>query len=338
MVYWVKYYIKPQLGMNHSISSFTGKRVLLIGDIMLDRYVYGKVDRISPEAPVPIHLYESESSDIGGAGTVLRNLSDLGAEIIFISVIGDDKHGDAITDLVGNIKNTEAYLITEYKRPTTVKTRFVCGHHQMARADNETSKVISNKTLNAVKASIDANIAKCDIVVISDYAKGVISSIKAPAHDLAAYVIQSAAKHGISVVVDPKSNNFSIYRGAYVITPNIPELNRATNTECSNFDDIEIAARSLISSCGIDNILVTRSKDGMTLFGNSSPHHNIPSFAREVYDVTGAGDTAVAVLALGLASGMLITEASYLANVAAGIAVGKIGTATVSVKELECAL
>lgn len=304
---------------------------------MLDRYVYGRVERISPEAPVPIHLKEKESSDIGGAGTVLRNLSDLGAYVYFFSVVGDDDAGHEITRLVGNIPNVEANIIVEVGRPTTVKTRFVCGHHQLARADEETCRLIASKTIKEMNSAIFFAMEKCDAVIVSDYAKGTVTGRKSDnmKHWGAWSIIFAAKNKRIPCIVDPKSDDFSLYTHATVITPNIPELNKATRSECYETDEIISAAGDIIDQHQIENVLVTRSKDGMTLITNDNLIHNIPSTAKEVYDVTGAGDTAVAVLALGMASGLPLVESCRIANAAAGIVVGKLGTATVSPQELE---
>lgn len=307
-----------------NIESFAGKRILLIGDVMLDKYIYGSVNRISPEAPVPIHLKESESVSLGGAGTVLRNLSALGANITFISVIGDDPAGHEVTRLVGEVLNTEAYLFTEAGRPTTVKTRFISGHHQVARADEETNSAILEATAQQLLSGIESAIEACDIVILSDYGKGIFQKP----------FISKIIAHGKTVIVDPKNEDFSLYTGATVITPNIPELNKAAKDNCNDNDKVISAALSLIKAFRITDMLVTRGKDGMTLVMGNGEVHNIPSAAKEVYDVTGAGDTVVAVLALGVASGLSLPNAAYIANAAAGIVVGKLGTATISPQEL----
>lgn len=303
---------------------------------MLDKYIYGRVDRISPEAPVPIHLYESESSDIGGAGTVLRNLASLGANTTFISVIGDDAAGNTITKLVGNVQNTENHLLTESGRPTTVKTRFISDHHQLARSDEETTRLIANKTIKDMNALVFSAMDNCDAVIISDYAKGVVTGKKSDNmnHWGAAQIIEGARYRNIPCIVDPKSDDFSLYSGATVITPNIPELVKATKSECHDSEEIIMAAMGVIKTYRIDNVLVTRSRDGMTLVCNNEDVYNIPSAAKEVYDVTGAGDTVVAVLALGMASGLGLQDSSIIANAAAGLVVGKLGTATVTPEEL----
>ncbi len=315
-----------------NIKSFAGKRILLIGDVMLDRYVYGSVSRISPEAPVPIHLKESESVSLGGAGTVLRNLSALGANTIFVSVTGDDASGHEVTRLVGEVPNTEAYILTEADRPTTVKTRFISGHHQVARADEETSDHISGKVTTAFAFEIARNMPHCDIVVLSDYGKGIFKP------DVTKPIIEAAKACQKTVIVDPKSEDFSLYTGATVITPNIPELNKAVKDNCGDNEKVIQAATDLIRKFQIADVLVTRGKDGMTLVMGNGEIHNIPSAAKEVYDVTGAGDTVVAVLALGMASGLTLPESAYIANKAAGIVVGKVGTATVAPEDLSRAL
>jgi D-beta-D-heptose 7-phosphate kinase/D-beta-D-heptose 1-phosphate adenosyltransferase len=266
----------------------------------------------------------------------LRNLSDLGASVVFVSVIGDDAAGHEITKLVGSVRYAEPYLITENARPTTVKTRLVAGHHQLARFDDETCRLIASKTIKDMNAYILSAMKGCDVVVISDYAKGTLTGRK---HDgmkhWGAWVVIEAAKNlGIPCVVDPKSDDYSLYSGATVITPNINELKLASKMHCIDGEEIIFAATDLIEKYQIQNMLVTRSKDGMTLVMNEGEIYNIPSVAKEVYDVTGAGDTVVAVLALGVACGFSLHDASHIANVAAGIVVGKMGTATVTAEEL----
>jgi D-beta-D-heptose 7-phosphate kinase/D-beta-D-heptose 1-phosphate adenosyltransferase len=299
---------------------FRGKKILVVGDVMLDRYVYGRVERISPEAPVPVLSIEREEVMLGGAGNVVRNLSALGANTIFISVVDKDPEGYEITGLIGNTKGCEAHLIYE-RRGTTVKTRYVSGQ-QIVRADRDCTHPLSLKGKQDIVNFATSCLSECDAVIISDYGKGTIDHVTAPP-------IIKASK-GKPIIVDPKNPNWSIYSGCTVITPNENE-----------FYNI----RDDTSFCDGDYVLKTNGKNGMDLWhtyevGGGIGHDqmtkvHIPAIAKEVFDVSGAGDTVVAVLALGLASEMDMLDAAKLANKAAGIVVGKRGTATVSMEELE---
>lgn len=294
---------------------FKGKNILVAGDVMLDRYVYGRVERISPEAPIPVLAVESEEIMLGGAGNVVRNLSALGANVFFVSVLDKDTDGYEIAGLLGNTKGVEAHLVYEIGRGTTVKTRYVSGQ-QIVRADRENTSRIKEKTERAVVQAAISCLPDCDALIISDYGKGVIDDKTARA------LIGEARDNDIPIIVDPKNPDWSIYKGATVITPNDQELKLAKLT----WHDFGW-------------VLITRGRHGMTLLSGIplSQEIHINATAKEVYDVSGAGDTVVAVIALGLASGMDMLEAAKLANKAAGIVVGKRGTATVTTAELESA-
>lgn len=294
-----------------AVIDFSGCKVLLIGDVMLDRYVYGTASRLSPEAPVAVLMGERVEQSLGGAGNVLRNLTALGAKVTFISVVGCDKEGHDITALVGE-EPCLPYLITAVERKTTVKTRHIAGHQQLTRVDWETSKSINlnneQQIINEARRNMD-----CDVVILSDYGKGIFS------RDVTQGIIEVA--QGKPIVVDPKNPDWSIYSGATVITPNEHEMYEWDIS--STFDG--------------KYTLITQGKNGMTLDDGDSEIH-IPATAKQVYDVTGAGDTVVAVLALGVAKGMSMLDAAKLANAAAGVVVGKPGTATVSPAELQEAM
>lgn len=301
---------------------FSSKKILLIGDVMLDHYVYGSALRLSPEAPVPVLKVEREEFRIGGAGTVLRNLSSLGAKTTFISVIGDDLDGNKVTHLVGDVKNCTPYLIQEKGRLTTVKTRYIAGHHQISRVDKETTDFIHDRTIQLILSKIETDY---DAIIISDYAKGIITPV-------CQEIIKKAA--GIPVIIDPKSTWFGLYSGAHIITPNLSELGAATDEPIKTTENINDRCRDMMANYNIKNILVTRGAEGMLLRRENGQSIVIPAVAKEVYDVTGAGDTVVAVLALAIASDMSLTAASMLANKAAGIVVGKMGSVAVGLEEL----
>jgi D-beta-D-heptose 7-phosphate kinase/D-beta-D-heptose 1-phosphate adenosyltransferase len=310
---------------------FAGRRILLIGDVMLDRFVYGQVERISPEAPIPIFLIQQERAMLGGAGNVLRNLAALGAHVSFVSVIGKDKAGHEIVSLAGAEEAITPYFITEADRPSTVKTRFVAGTHQMLRADHETKKRLGQDAATQLLQIVEAEMPRHDLVLISDYGKGVLTP------PLLEAIAGMARKHGKKMLADPKSRDLGIYRGAFCISPNLHELTNAAGRELASRERIVEAARDIMRECGIKNMLVTCGKDGMILV---TPEKTcaIPAQTHEVFDVSGAGDTAIAAFALGVAADFLLEEAAFLANRAAGIAVGRLGTAVVTLQDLRLAL
>ncbi len=325
--------------MNHALhliewlARLDTARVLCVGDVMLDRFVYGDVERISPEAPIPVLRVQREAAAVGGAGNVARNLSALGAAVRLIGVVGDDAPGRETSGVLDGDANVELGLVTDPSRPTTVKTRFIAGAQQMLRTDEEDTSAIGAATLDKVREEVTAALAGggYGALVLSDYGKGALTD------GVIAAVIAAAGEARVPVVVDPKGTDFSRYRGADVLTPNRRELADASRQPTGSDDEVEAAARSLISDCGVAAIIATRGPQGMTVIGEGKPAH-LPALAREVFDVSGAGDTVVAALAAGLAAGMALADAAHLANVAAGIVVGKVGTAVVRRDELSDAL
>ena len=303
------------------VKKMADAHVLCIGDLMLDRFVYGTVERVSPEAPIPVVRVEQEETMLGGAGNVLRNIIALGARCTFISVIGRDDGGTKLTDLVAKLENVEAYLLREANRPSTIKTRFLAGGQQLLRADRETSALLSHSTEEDVRRSALEAIATCDAVVLSDYGKGVLTE------NCIRDIIVPARVDGKPVIVDPKGD-FSRYRGATVVTPNSRELSEASGMATNGQEEIVCAARKLISDFDIEAVLVTRSQDGMSLVDASEVEH-VEVKSQEVFDVSGAGDTVVAAFAAALAVGIPRLDSVLLANLAAGIVVGKVGTAAV---------
>lgn len=307
-------------------------RVLCIGDIMLDRYVYGAAERLSPEAPIPVLRKSREKEVPGGVGNVVANLADLGAKVSVLSVIGDDEAGRSLCRLVQARTGSSAGLVVDPARPTTVKTRFVAGQQQLLRVDDEETRAVSGDTARDIGQRLAAAVDECDVVVLSDYAKGVLS------RETVAHAIALAASAGKPVIVDPKIRDFSFYRGASVITPNRKELEEAAGLRAATDDEVRAAALKLIDACGVRAVLATRSQDGMSVITATDDPVHIRAEAREVFDVSGAGDTVVAVLAAAMAVGASLADAAQLANAAAGIVVGKPGTATVTVDEIRAAL
>ncbi len=311
--------------------ALAGAAVVCVGDTMLDRFVYGAADRISPEAPIPVVRIERETTMPGGAGNVARNLAALGARTAFVSVVGDDAEGF----LLGGQLDAEPGLTPCLKRvggrPTTVKTRYVAGGQQLLRADNETTAVIDDTTRDAVAHRAEAALADAGALILSDYHKGVLDAALAPR------LIEAARAAGRPVVVDPKGRDPARYQGATLLTPNQRELGAMTGRPVRDADSVRAAGHALRRQAGVTAVLVTRGPDGMTLLTGDGDHH-FATRAREVYDVSGAGDTVVATVAAGLAAGVPLEHAAALANRAAGIVVGRLGTAVVGVDDLVGAL
>ncbi len=307
-------------------------RVLVLGDVMLDRYVYGSVDRMSPEAPVPVLRQESLRAMAGGAGNVARNVAALGGKAVLIGLIGDDAAGRQLAEMLGGEQGVTVRLVTDPGRRTTVKTRFVAGRQQLLRADDETAQPASGATAASLLDALDAALPAVDIVLLSDYAKGVLGD----------EVLQPAIARihgaGKKLIADPKSRDFRRYAGADLLTPNRTELAAATGIAGEDDSSVAAAARQAIKKARLGAVLATRGERGMTLVAGSAEPLHLCAEAREVFDVSGAGDTVIATLAVALAAGADLAQAARLANTAAGIATGKLGTAVVRPADLLGAL
>ena len=306
-------------------------RVLVLGDVMLDRYLYGTVDRVSPEAPIPVVRIEREEAMLGGAGNVVRNVTALGAGATLVAVIGDDGAGGEIAALLGAEQGAASRLLTVPGRPTTIKVRYVAAGQQLFRADHETVEPISGDTAERLLAAFDQCLPEHDVVVLSDYAKGVLTEA------VLSEVIKRARAASKAVVADPKGRDWERYGGVSLITPNRAELAAATGLRCESDEEIAAAARQVIERHGIDGVLVTLSERGMALISGGEAAR-LDAEAREVYDVSGAGDSVVGALASALAADLPLAAAAQLANLAGGIVVGKLGTAVVHRAELAGAL
>jgi D-beta-D-heptose 7-phosphate kinase/D-beta-D-heptose 1-phosphate adenosyltransferase len=304
--------------------------VLVVGDLMLDDFVYGEVSRISPEAPAPVLAVSRSEMVAGGAGNVARNLAALGARCVFVGVVGEDEAGRRLASDLASAPRIEAHLVVDPARPTTRKTRYVSEHHSthLLRADWELAAPVDAATEQALIAQALAALPRVGAVVLSDYAKGVLTP------GLIAAVIAAARKAGKPVIVDPKRFDVTVYHGATLITPNRQELTVATGRDATTDDDAALAAEELRQKVGATAVLVTRSEQGMTLVADGEAPVHVPAYAVKVLDVSGAGDTVVAVLAAMLASGAGFEPAMRAANAAAAVVVGKRGTATVSLAEL----
>lgn len=303
--------------------------VVCVGDVMLDRFVYGEVERISPEAPIPVLRIAREAVTVGGAGNVARNLSAIGTETRLFGVVGDDSAGRAAAEVLSLETAVTLSLSADDARPTTVKTRFIAGGQQLLRTDEEDLTALSDGLLGQLSTDVAAAVSggDCGALILSDYGKGVLTDAMIKA------AMDAAHAAGVPVVVDPKGVDFTRYRGAGVITPNRRELGAASRMPVDTDAEVAAAARELIETCGLDAVIATRGADGMTVVTGSDEVH-LPALAREVFDVSGAGDTVVATVAAGLAAGMNVVDAAQLANVAAGLVVAKVGTAVVRLDEL----
>jgi D-beta-D-heptose 7-phosphate kinase/D-beta-D-heptose 1-phosphate adenosyltransferase len=307
--------------------SLGGVRIAVIGDLILDEFIWGKVDRISPEAPVPVVEVTRESVRLGGAANVALNLLALGAEPRLVGVIGGDAAGDRFLEVLRNSGIDSSGVIVDSKRHTTIKTRIIAHHQQVCRADRENKAQLTETTRNQVADASIELLNKSDAVVISDYAKGVLDEETTPA------LIRECGRLQKFTAVDPKLNSLALYRGASVVTPNKREAERASSIAIVDQESLVRAGRRIIQLSGAENLLITKGEEGMTLF-EGSESTEISTVAKEVYDVTGAGDTVIAALTLAVAGGATLYEAAILANHAAGVVVGKLGTASVGRQEL----
>jgi rfaE bifunctional protein kinase chain/domain len=303
------------------------RNIMVVGDIMLDEYLWGNVRGISPEAPVPVVEIRSKTYALGGGGNVGANLANLGGHVELAGVIGTDAEATKLSELASSVERISLHLFPCPDRPTTTKTRIIAHSQQMLRTDHEERGPIPAQAEAAILDCVRAELPGLHACVLSDYAKGVLTE------NLLQALIGLCAGAGIPVIVDPKGHRYSRYRGATVVTPNTAEANLAAQNGEGSLT-IEQVADRLQGEIGAGALLITRGPQGMTLFEAGQPPTHIPTQARNVYDVTGAGDTVVAVLALMLAAGAQMAEAARIANVAAGMVVGKVGTATVNLEEL----
>jgi D-beta-D-heptose 7-phosphate kinase / D-beta-D-heptose 1-phosphate adenosyltransferase len=322
---------EPQPDLAAAVRRLAHANVLVIGDVMLDRYTYGDVTRISLEAPVPILTIDREVALPGGAGNVVRNVTALGAAAAFISVVGDDQAGADLTGLIGGQPNVEPWLLVQGSRTTTLKTRLLAAGQHLLRADREQTDPIHPKLAERLlRIAYDA-MAATSVTVLSDYGKGVLAG------DVPRALVEAARKTGRRLIVDPRGTDFARYAGADVVMPNRQELAAATHMPVDSELAIIAAAQSLRSRHGFGAVVVTRGNDGMTLVDGDGFQH-FPAEAAEVYDTSGAGDTALATLGAALAANIELPVAVRLANLAAGISVGKVGASIVRQADFLAAL
>lgn len=318
------------------IGRFSGKKILVIGDLILDRYIYGKVNRISPEAPVPVVDVTGETFLLGGAGNVAHNITALSGQSTIAGIAGRDRAADILVQLLEE-KNIHTDGLIRDRRPTTVKARIIAQTQQIVRFDREDRKRLEGKNLSELLEYVRIAAADHDAVIVSDYKKGVVSA------SLIKTVVTSARRMNRFVAVDPKVGHFHFYRNVSIITPNIPEASQGAGVEIRDEASLQKAGEALLHRLSCESVLITRGEDGMSLFqsdpSGGHPHiTHIPTFAQKVFDVTGAGDTVIATYALARVSGADPEEAAIIANHAAGIVVGEVGTAVVTPERLLASL
>jgi D-beta-D-heptose 7-phosphate kinase/D-beta-D-heptose 1-phosphate adenosyltransferase len=308
------------------------RRVLVLGDVMLDEFLWGRVGRISPEAPVPVVEVTRHSFHLGGAGNVAHNVRALGGEAVLAGVIGRDVAGDHVRESLESAGIDAALAVAEAGRPTTVKTRIVAHHQQVVRADRERVDDVSAALEDALLAHVERVLPRCGALVVSDYQKGVVTPRVMQA------VRSMARRLKVPVLVDPKVGHFRLYRGVSLVTPNQKETEQATGIAIRSDRDLRAAGERILKMLGCEAALVTRGEHGMSLFPAGGRAVHLPTAAREVFDVTGAGDTVIATVGLALGAGARLADAAALANHAAGVVVGKLGTATATPAEVLAAL
>ncbi len=311
-----------------ALARFPKATVLVVGDLILDEFIWGKVSRISPEAPVPVVQVVSHSSMPGGAANVAHNVRALGGQAVVVGVVGRDRSGETLLEELRLRQMHVDGVLVDESRPTTIKTRVIAHHQQVVRVDTETAAPLDRRMDEALLASLRAQVPHVDAVIIEDYGKGVIT------RRLLRELIPLARRHRTAILVDPKEEHLDDYRGVTAITPNRQEAGQAVGRVLESEAAIDRAAKELLRRLRAEAVLITLGEDGMCLLEQGGRRTRIPTVAQEVFDVAGAGDTVIAAFALGLAAGVAMPEAARIANYAAGIVVGKVGTAVTTPQEL----
>ena len=315
-----------------TIEKLRNQRVLIVGDVMLDRYLWGTVSRISPEAPVPVVEVSSETYRLGGAANVAQNAVSLDAIPVLVGVVGDDPAAVKLREVMDQAGVDRRKLVVDPSRRTTRKTRIIAHNQQVVRADEETLEELTGEPLARMRETVLTELDSCRAVVISDYGKGALPGA------LVETVLKAAREKAVPVCVDPQDSRMDLYRGATVITPNSKEAGRGFGKKITDDASLQEVGWGLLKKLDCDGVLITRGEKGMTLFESTGQESHFPAVAKEVYDVTGAGDTVVSVLSVSLAAGAATCDAAFLANHAAGIVVGELGTASVTRAQLAGAL
>jgi len=303
-------------------------RVLVVGDVMVDEFLWGEIDRISPEAPVPVFDQRARNTTLGGAGNVVANLAALGCQVGIASVVGSDPAGRQMRADLAALGADIRALVEDPERPTTVKSRIIARNQQIVRVDREQRRPVTPRAEADLLAAVASCIGSCGTVILSDYGKGVLTD------RVLSTLVDPARKAGVHVLVDPKGHDYGRYKGVTLLTPNRKEAGLAAGLAMASEAEVDAAGARLLEITGADAMLITLSQDGMALFRRGLAPRRIPTRAREVFDVTGAGDTVIATLAAAMAAGINVAEAAELANMAAGVVVGKVGTATATREEI----
>lgn len=311
---------------------FARARVLVVGDVMVDHYLWGSVERVSPEAPVPIVRVERDTHVLGGAANVAHNISRLGGQAFLAGVVGEDEMGVLVRQMLVRIGVEDRGLIPDLSRHTTEKARLIAHHHQVARYDREDTHALGADIAARLLRYLDEVLPLVDAVILSDYGKGVLTA------EMVDTIVARAAALGKICSVDPKVRHFDLYRGTTIITPNHHEAGQAVGRKLNTIEEVEAASRELRALVGCQHVLVTFAANGMCLLEENGNFTHIKTQARQVFDVTGAGDTVISALTLALAAGALPVVAARIANAAAGVVVGEFGTATLTEEQLELAL
>ncbi len=317
--------------LQKAVEGFSSTRIFVVGDLMLDRFVWGEVSRISPEAPVPVVHVQKETILLGGAANVASNIRAMDGGCMLGGMTGSDDDGRQLLSLARS-RDIDISAVMQDNGPTTVKTRIVARGQQVVRVDREEIRHPAGEVLEKLSSAFGKHASRADCVIVSDYAKGIIS------HDTMTSLVQAALKSGTPVLVDPKPSNMDMYHNVTMLTPNSIEAREMTGMEIEDDTSLSSAAKRIMSNLNAGAVLITRGAQGMGLMQKGRELFTVPAMAREVFDVTGAGDTVIATFAMGIANGLEMTEAAWLANVAAGIVVGKVGTATAGTGELLDAL
>ncbi len=311
------------------LNKFKEYRILVAGDLMLDKFIKGSVSRISPEAPVPVIKIDSEKNVPGGAGNVALNLASLGSCVYIASVTGDDYYGRKLQERLRESGCNTDSILKDPGRPTIVKTRIIAEHQQVVRTDLETEGEISGEVSDKIIESISSYFNEIDGVIISDYGKGFVTE------KFIKKILKLASRRDIPVVVDPQVGHFFEYKGVTAVTPNTKEAREALKTEIKNKEQLISAGEKLLKKLACRTVIITRGEEGMSVFEKGKSPCHIKTAAREVYDVTGAGDTVAGVFTLGIVAGLSMSDAARLANCAAAVVVSKLGTAQVTIEEIE---
>lgn len=314
--------------LNKILLGFVSRRILVLGDVMLDHYIWGKVDRISPEAPVPVLDMQKEEYRLGGAANVALNLKALGAKVYICGVIGNDDAGRQVKELLTRQEIDASAIITDKKRPTTLKTRIGAVNQQIVRIDHENREDISKTLETAIIRAINKTLPMVDAVIIEDYNKGLLTEL------IIYETVKNAGKLGKMIAVDPKQKNFFNYKKVDVFKPNYGEMQKNLGLIFESEAEFDKQAKLLKDRIKCKNLVVTRGEKGLYIYTDGSKVHQIPTFAREVFDVSGAGDTVISALTLALCEGCDIRMAAIIANHAAGVVCGKIGTAVATIDEI----